>query len=295
MQHAVGEYQKGAVRFLSVIATEPDPEIPEVPAVTSEYPEFFKYLPWGAFYGVHVKKGIDPEILNILMDEYQKAGNNKEFQNMLKKYKVIPLGYSGLEAAKYIYTWRENTVDALVTSGAEGVMNVPTNIPDEIKNAKPGSRFNSTQLNSISNLNLNSGSASTLNFPKHEITGIVQWGKGGATDILNRGISDIVAKNTGWKFNIKNVPGEAGAIGAKQVYDLPADGHTLLMAAENPSTYDALGISDVTFKNFNCVHLIGYIAPVVVVNPASKFNTFNLSNISAIFFLASSILYSIDR
>ena len=137
LQHAVGEYQKGAVRFLSVIATEPDPEIPEVPAVTSEYPEFFKYLPWGAFYGIFVKNDVDENIIKTLSDAYEKAGKNPEFQSLLKHHRVRFLGYTGKKADNYISSWRGNTLDGLITSGAEGLYEGTPPLPAYPKGITP--------------------------------------------------------------------------------------------------------------------------------------------------------------
>ena len=129
LQHAIGEYQKGNISFLCVIAPEPDPDIPEVPSIIVDYPGFFKYLPWGAFYGIFIKDDVNPELIKTLSDAYEKAGQNAEFQAMLKKYHVRFLGYTGAKADDYIKTWRGNTLDGLITSGMEGLSDVTPPLP----------------------------------------------------------------------------------------------------------------------------------------------------------------------
>ena len=121
LQHGFKEYEKGNVKFLTVVAPEPDPLMPDVPVVTDEYPDFFKYLPWGAFYGIFVKDGTDPAIIKTLSDAYVQAGKDKDFQAVLQKEHIRVLAYTGKQADDYITNWRNNTLDGLITSGAEGL------------------------------------------------------------------------------------------------------------------------------------------------------------------------------
>ena len=86
--------------------------------MTAEDPDFAKDLPWGPFYGVFVKKGTAPEIIAKLSDAFTKAGPVESYQKVLDNFNINFLGYSGDEAAKYIASWRENTVNALKNSGA---------------------------------------------------------------------------------------------------------------------------------------------------------------------------------
>ena len=239
----------------------------------------------GAFYGIFVNKDTDPEIIKILTDAYTKAGNDENFKAKLLNQKIKFLGLTGQKADEYISSWRSNTIDALITGGFEGLTDgfdglpdYPANITPPVKNVKVAQnnkpRKNSQDKNENENKNENKNtSAKKINYPTREISGIIQWGKGGATDALTREVTNIVAKNTGWKINLQNVTGDTGFNGFKQVYDSPADGYTLLMGAENPSIYDALEIDELTYKDFDCIYLIGYVAPGVMVAPNSRFNT----------------------
>ena len=65
-----------------------------------------------------VKKGTDAKIIETLSNAFTKAGPADSYQAVLKNFNINFLGYSGEDAAKYISSWRENTVNALRNSGA---------------------------------------------------------------------------------------------------------------------------------------------------------------------------------
>ena len=118
VQSGIEDWKAGDLNFLCLLSTEPVKVMPNVPLVTAEYPDFAKYLPWGPFYGVFVKKGTAPEIAKVLSDAFTAAGPQQSYQDVLANFNINFLGYSGEEAAKYIASWRENTVNALKKSGA---------------------------------------------------------------------------------------------------------------------------------------------------------------------------------
>ena len=118
IQSGIEDYKAGELKFLCMLSTKEVATMPEVPLITAEYPDFAKYLPWGPFYGVFVKKGTAPEIIAKLSDAFTKAGPVESYQKVLANFNINFLGYSGEDAAKYISSWRENTVNALKNSGA---------------------------------------------------------------------------------------------------------------------------------------------------------------------------------
>ncbi len=118
IQSGIEDFKAGDLKFLCLFATKKVDLMPDVPLVTEEYADFAKYLPWGPFYGVFVKKGTSPEIISKLSDAFTKAGPQESYQKVLANFNINFLGYSGEEAAKYIASWRENTVTALKNSGA---------------------------------------------------------------------------------------------------------------------------------------------------------------------------------
>ena len=118
VQSGIEDYKAGDVKFLCMLSEQPVPAMAEVPSVLDEYADFDKYLPWGPFYGVFVKKGTDKAIIDTLSDAFKAAGPEASYQEVLGNFNINFMGYTGDEAAAYIKTWRENTLAALEKSGA---------------------------------------------------------------------------------------------------------------------------------------------------------------------------------
>jgi len=92
----------GSVRGLAMISSDRVPNIETVPAATEIYEDYEPYLPWGAFFGVFVKKGTPEEAIGILRDAFQKAYFDPRFDEFAEKMGGIKLGLTGEEAKKYI-------------------------------------------------------------------------------------------------------------------------------------------------------------------------------------------------
>lgn len=118
VQSGIEDYKAGDIKFLCLLSDEPVEIMSEVPLVTAEYPDFKKYLPWGPFYGIFVKEGTDSAITETLANAFKAVGTDASYQEVLANFNINFLGYTGAEAQEYIASWRENTVNALKTSGA---------------------------------------------------------------------------------------------------------------------------------------------------------------------------------
>ncbi len=118
IQSGIESYKAGELNFLCLLATEKVEIMADVPLVTEEYPDFEKYLPWGPFYGVFVKKGTDAAIIETLSKAFKEAGPDESYQEVLANFNINFLGLTGEDADKYISAWRENTINALKNSGA---------------------------------------------------------------------------------------------------------------------------------------------------------------------------------
>lgn len=110
-------------------------------------------------------------------------------------------------------------------------------------------------------------------YPAHSVSGVVQWGAGGGTDSLMRPLAALAEKWLGASVVVQNMTGAAGSIAAQYVYDSAADGYTLLMGAENPALYKVLGISELTYADFDCVFLLGDETVGIVVSSASPYSS----------------------
>ena len=118
VQSCLEEYKSGDLKLLCMLATDKVEQMPDVPLVTEEYPDFAQYLPWGPFYGVFVKEGTDPAITAKLSEAFKAGFDDASYQEVLKNYNINPMGYTGEDAKKYLESWKTNTIDALTKAGA---------------------------------------------------------------------------------------------------------------------------------------------------------------------------------
>jgi len=111
-------------------------------------------------------------------------------------------------------------------------------------------------------------------FPTKNISGIIQWGAGGGTDNLMRPLAAGAEKILGKSIVCENKTGATGSIATQYAYDQPADGYSLLMGAENPQLYTALGTINLSYADFEPVFLIGDETVGIVVSADSKYQSF---------------------
>lgn len=116
--------------------------------------------------------------------------------------------------------------------------------------------------------------AQAQDYPTKDIQGIIMWGAGGATDNVTRAIAPNVEPYLGKKFVLMNKPGGTGAISAQYVYSQPADGYTLLFGAENPQVYRILELSDLDYKDFFPINILGRGVGVIVANNDMPWKSF---------------------
>ena len=119
------------------------------------------------------------------------------------------------------------------------------------------------------------GETASGEFPSRSIDGVVQWGAGGGTDTLMRPLAALAEGYLDVSIVVSNMPGATGSIATQYVYDRPGDGYTLLMGAENPALYRALGISELTYEDFEPVFLIGDETVGIIVRADSPFESFS--------------------
>lgn len=116
-------------------------------------------------------------------------------------------------------------------------------------------------------------SVQAADFPTKDISGIIQWGAGGATDNVSRATTPYVEKALGKQIILQNKPGATGAVGLMSVYNQPADGYTLLYGAENPTLYKVLDISQIDYDAFSPIMLIARNVGVIVCNNDQPWKT----------------------
>jgi len=118
IQSGLESHLSGDWKYISLLTTTKIAQLGDVPLVVDEYPEFEKYLPWGPFYGVFVKQGTDPAVVDILSEKFISAFEDPSYQELLGSFYINPLGIKGEEAKVYLKNWQLNTAEALYDSGA---------------------------------------------------------------------------------------------------------------------------------------------------------------------------------
>lgn len=108
----------GRIRALAVVSETPVQEIKDVPLITATSADYRKYLPWGPFYGVFVKKETPDAVKKVLVDAFQKGGSDPKLQAFIANFGSIYMGISGAEAQTFLKKWQSITTWALQDAGA---------------------------------------------------------------------------------------------------------------------------------------------------------------------------------
>jgi tripartite-type tricarboxylate transporter receptor subunit TctC len=117
--------------------------------------------------------------------------------------------------------------------------------------------------------------AAAQQFPTKPIKVVVGYSAGGAVDIVARTLGQSMSASMGQPFVVDNKPGAGTNIAVKSVIDAPADGYTLLMAANalaanmalyQPPPFDAE-------RDLVPVALIGRVPVVIAANPSAPYSS----------------------
>ncbi|MDR1935016.1 MAG: tripartite tricarboxylate transporter substrate binding protein [Candidatus Accumulibacter sp.] len=119
------------------------------------------------------------------------------------------------------------------------------------------------------------GFAGAADYPERPINGVIAWGAGGGTDTATRLMTPIAEKILGHSVILANRTGATGAIATQAVSTAPADGYTVLFHAENPQLYQVLGISPLSYDDFEPAILSVQGATVIVVPKDSPIKSYD--------------------
>lgn len=110
-------------------------------------------------------------------------------------------------------------------------------------------------------------------FPQRDLSGVIMWGAGGATDVVARAVTPAAEQVLGRSIVLTNRPGASGAIATTQVHSARPDGYTLLYGAENPQLYGVMGLSPLDYREFYPVNILGRGIGVIVTAPDAPWNS----------------------
>jgi hypothetical protein len=113
-------------------------------------------------------------------------------------------------------------------------------------------------------------------YPNRQITLLVPFPPGGATDLMARTIGQRIFKKWGQTVVIENKPGAGGMLAASQVAKAQPDGYTLFFGSSaqlsvNQSIYPKMSYD--TQKDFAPIILVGGVPNMLVANPSAPFKT----------------------
>ncbi len=110
-------------------------------------------------------------------------------------------------------------------------------------------------------------------YPTQNINGTIAWGAGGGTDSVSRLLAPVAEKELGKSIILTNKTGATGTIATQYVFDQKADGYNLLFHAENPQIYQVLGLSKLSYDDFEPILLAVQGMTVIVVHKDSPYKT----------------------
>lgn len=110
-------------------------------------------------------------------------------------------------------------------------------------------------------------------YPTKPVKIVVGYSAGGAVDIVARTLGQSLSGSLGQPFIIENKPGAGTNIAVKQVIDAPADGYTLMLAANalaanmslyQPAPFDAE-------REMVAISLVGRVPVVIAANASAPY------------------------
>ncbi|WP_349369235.1 tripartite tricarboxylate transporter substrate binding protein [Salinarimonas sp.] len=126
---AAEQIRGGLVRALAVVNPEPVDSLPDVPAITDTLPEMEKYLPWGPFYGVFVRREVPEDVTATLVEVYRTAAQDPGFVELMENRGNVVMNISGAEAEAFLDRWQRVTTWVLQDTGAAEVSPETLGIP----------------------------------------------------------------------------------------------------------------------------------------------------------------------
>lgn len=102
-------------------------------------------------------------------------------------------------------------------------------------------------------------------YPAKPITFIVSWAAGGGTDRTARMLAALLENISGWKVVVENKVGGGGTIGHLAMATAPPDGYTVGIITFELSTFEWMGLANVSYKNFKPVLLYNEDPAAIIV------------------------------
>ncbi|WP_191557409.1 tripartite tricarboxylate transporter substrate binding protein [Metabacillus idriensis] len=112
-------------------------------------------------------------------------------------------------------------------------------------------------------------------YPSKPIEIVVGFGEGGGTDTMARTLQPMLQKELGVAVAVKNRPGASSALALEYVSEQKADGHTILLQTDLVRVFPTMGMTDLTYKDFEQVGIGAMGIANFVVKDKSNLKTFD--------------------
>jgi len=109
-------------------------------------------------------------------------------------------------------------------------------------------------------------------YPEKNIQIIVPYAAGGGTDLVARGLAASLEKILDNPVAIVNIEGGSGAVGFAEGAKSKPDGYTLTMVCKPIVTLAAMGLTPVTYEDFELIALINNDPTILCVPSNSKYD-----------------------
>ena len=117
------------------------------------------------------------------------------------------------------------------------------------------------------------GATTVADYPTKTVTIICPWAAGGGTDRVSRFWADALQTEFGKPFIVMNRTGGSGGVGHFAGANAAADGYTLTTITAELSTMHRMGISEITYADFDGILQMNADAAAIIVSPDSKWKT----------------------
>ena len=119
----------GRLRAISVFNPDPLPSFPGVQPCTADYPELARFLPWGSFYGVWVRRDVPADRRDKLVAAFKQGAANPQFVQLMEGNGNVVMNISGDEADRFLKRWQSVTTWTLQEAGAAKTSPAELGIP----------------------------------------------------------------------------------------------------------------------------------------------------------------------
>jgi len=117
VQQMVEAHRSKMIKILATFTNEPVPGLDNIPPIGKLFPELAKDLPYGPYFGLFAPKGVPLEVVEVLTKAMQEAAKDERWLNYCKKFFLVPVQHSALEAYEYVKNWTAKCAWLLYDAG----------------------------------------------------------------------------------------------------------------------------------------------------------------------------------